>query len=96
MRDTNPMDSAVEGQQQIFAPSPSLQVSRAVLSVPRFWSHTGKRWRGGRSAAVRRGRRVLTVTYSTGSFLLCCCWEEQCVRGQIVQGNCWWEEGVGP
>lgn len=33
MRDTNPMDSAVENQQKIFSPSPSLQVSRAQCSA---------------------------------------------------------------
>lgn len=56
MRDMNPMDSAVKGQQQIFAPSPSLQVSRARCScaqvlVPFY---------GGEAAVLQWGERVLS------------------------------------
>lgn len=66
MKDMNPMDSAVGGQQQTFAPSPSLQVSRAQCSClcPGFGPIL---WRGGSSAAVGRGSGVLRVPYSTAS-----------------------------
>lgn len=82
MRDTNPMDSALRGQQQIFAPPPSLQVSRARCSClcPGFGPVV---WRAGSSAAVGRRSHVLRVTYSTGSFLLHCCW-----RNSVSVG--WW------
>lgn len=46
MRDTNPMDSAVEGQQQIFAPSPSLQVSRAVPACAQVFVPHGEEVEG--------------------------------------------------
>lgn len=58
MRDTNPMDSAVEGQQQIFAASPSLRVSRTQCSacaqvlVPFY---------GGEAAMLQWGEGVVSL-----------------------------------